>query len=454
MLKGPPVETATAEVCSEAGAETDAAAPAPAPEPGTGSVADIPVADVTVRGRLRGFMPLVQGAALIEWTGTGLFLAVSTVYFVRVVGLGSASVGAGMSIAGVAAILAAPVVARLVNRYGPRRLLVAMNLLRAVATLGYLRVDRWWTFLAVAVVVAVTEQSGPPLIQAFVSARTREDRRTRVMAMQRTIVNLGISLGGLVAGLVLGTGGRSPFSWLLVGGSLGYVVVAAVFAGAKGNQGTGRGPVAFRLVWRDRRLARFALFNAVMALWTPILNLALPIWLATRTHAPIRLVGLLYAVNTVGCIVLQYPMNRFADSVGAAWRSYLAATGLLGLSCAVLAVAPSLHGSAVPAAFVAAVVLLTFAELLQVGASWTLSYEMSPPAQRSAYLVVFSMGRTVGSRVVGPLLLTGAVMALGPPGWIGLAALLALSGLYPLGAILRPRDAAKSAEGDPNPCGR
>lgn len=113
------------------------------------------------RPGLRQFLPLVQGATLIEWTGTGLFLAVSTIYFVKVAHLSTSSVGAGLTIGGAVAVATAVPIARLAARFGPKPVLIGVMLLRALATVGYLGVDGWWSFLLVVAVIAVTEQSSP-----------------------------------------------------------------------------------------------------------------------------------------------------------------------------------------------------------------------------------------------------------------------------------------------------
>jgi predicted MFS family arabinose efflux permease len=256
------------------------------------------------RHGLRAFMPLVQMAALIEWTGTGLFLAVSALYFVKIVGLGTAAVGTGLAIAGAMAMATSPLVARSTGRYGPRRVLAGMNLARALATCAYLWIDSWRSFLCVAVVVAIAEQSTPPLIQAYVGDRAPQDLRVRVMAVQRTIVNVGISLGGLIAGATLGAGSRASFRWLLIGGAAAYITVALMLLVARGGDSSVRPATrGIAPLMKDRRLLGFSLFNGVMSLWTPMLNVAFPLWLVTRTAIPERVVGILYAVNTVACIL-------------------------------------------------------------------------------------------------------------------------------------------------------
>ncbi|MGW1659044.1 MFS transporter [Streptomyces atratus] len=392
----------------------------------------------------RQFLPLVQGATLIEWTGTGLFLAVSTIYFVKVAHLSTSSVGTGLTIGGAVAIAAAVPIARLAGRFGPKPVLIGVMLLRALATVGYLWVDGWWSFLLVVAVIAVTEQSSPPLVQSYVGARAPESLRAKVMAVQRTVVNLGISLGGLIAGVALGSGAPGAFRPLLIGGALAYVVVAVVYATAQGEEAaTAVESARVAELLKDRRLLGFTAYNALVSLWMPVLNVAFPLWLVTGTDVPERYVGILYAVNTVLCIALQYPLNRCYSTTRRAWYSY--ATAALLLSCGTLAFAAAPGFGTREALLVlgAAVVLLTFAELLQVGASWTLSFDLAPERARSAYLVLFNTSRTVANRVVGPVLMTGVVLALGTAGWVALACVLLLGALVPFAMLRGPRGAGE-----------
>ncbi|MFH8514251.1 MFS transporter [Streptomyces gelaticus] len=396
----------------------------------------MPRAATTALGRqrpgYRQFLPVVQGATLIEWTGTGLFLAVSTVYFVKAAHLSTSSVGTGLTIGGAVAIAAAVPVARLAARFGAKPVLIGVMLLRALATVGYLRVDGWWSFLLVVAVIAVTEQSSPPLVQSYVGACTPESLRAKVMAVQRTVVNLGISLGGLIAGVALGSGAPEAFRPLLIGGALAYAVVAVVYAVAPGGEAaTTVGGARITDLLKDRRLLGFTAYNALVSLWMPVLNVAFPLWLVTGTQVPERYVGILYAVNTVLCIALQYPLNRCYRTTRRAWLSYAAAALLLGCGALAFAAAPRFGPREALLVLGAAVVLLTFAELLQVGASWTLSFDLAPEQARSAYLVLFNTSRTVANRVAGPVLMTGVVLALGTAGWIALACALLLGALVP-----------------------
>src|ERR687886_88655 len=59
----------------------------------------------------------LAAASLIDWIGTGIWLTVSTLFFVRVVGLRPAAIGAGFGIAGVVGLLAVMPVASLTRRW-------------------------------------------------------------------------------------------------------------------------------------------------------------------------------------------------------------------------------------------------------------------------------------------------------------------------------------------------
>lgn len=69
-------------------------------------------------------------------------------------------------------------------------------------------------------------------------------------------------------------------------------------------------------------------------------------------------------------------------------------------------------------------VLVTLAELMRSVSSWELAVSLAPQEARASYLGVAGMAQSV-QKSAGPVLLTGAVMAAGPAGWLVLGTAVA-----------------------------
>ena len=391
---------------------------------------------------IRGFLPWLLAAALVDWLGTGLFLAVSTVFFVRFVGLSGAEVGSGLTIAALAAMPTLVPAGRLADRFGPRNMLILVEVVQGAATAGYLAVHGWWGFLAVTFLVAFSQQAAPPLIQALVGELAAGERRTKILAVHRTVINIGLAVGGLVAGVLLGSGLKDAFQVLLIADAAAFLIAAAlVCALANPKRARVRLPSERRKALRDPRLLALSGYDALMSLWQPMLNVAFPLWLITRTHAPVSLVGVLYGVACGFAIAFQYPASVLIATPVKALRGYSCAALCLAAASLAFAAAPAGPAWAAIALFTAAVIVLTFGEICQVGSAWTLSFAIAPPADRNAYLAAFSLGRAF-SRSIGPLLMTGVVLAIGEAGWIALAAVFAGAAFLP---VLAPRLARRES---------
>ncbi|MGW3742086.1 hypothetical protein ACWD62_16030 [Streptomyces sp. NPDC005146] len=79
---------------------------------------------------------------------------------------------------------------------------------------------------------------------------------------------------------------------------------------------------------------------------------------------------------------------------------------------------------AATAVLLAAALVVTLAELMRSVSSWELAVLLAPQDARAAYLGVAGMSQSI-QKSAGPPLLTGAVMAAGPAGWLVLGALVA-----------------------------
>jgi hypothetical protein len=180
----------------------------------------------------------------------------------------------------------------------------------------------------------------------------------------------------------------------------------------------------YRDVLADRAYLGLALLNVIMALHDSILIVAMPLWLATRTRAPLPLTGLLFALNTVLVVLLQVRTTRSVATPGRIGRGYRTAAASFVVACCACALA---GGGPVAIAVVLLIVALTAlisAELVTSAAEWFLSVNLAPARLRERYVGVFKTLMAV-QQAAGPALVTTVLVGWGRLGWLALASLLA-----------------------------
>lgn len=381
---------------------------------------------------------LAAGAA-VDSIGSGMFLAASTLYFVTVVGLPATQVGMVLSVAGVVGLLSPVPLGRLADRTGPTKVYVALLAARGVGYAGFALVDSFWPYAILTCVLTALDRGCSPLQQVVVGLIEGGGNQTRTMASIRSVRNIGLTAGFLLAGAVLAIGYRAAFAALFLGNSLTFFVIAVVVERlrrktaamdrrAESAKASADSAASVRSPFRDLRFMLFTVSNGVLSLHDSVLFVLLPLWLATATTVPASAVSVLLAVNTVLTVLLQVYVAKFAETTARALKLIWAALLPLLLSCGVFAGAE--HVSVWPAVAFAvfAVVLLTVGENLHSVAVWNLSYEMAPTPARARYLAAFSLGVT-GQQILGPVLMTAVMLPLGSIGWALLAVVLVLAAL-------------------------
>ncbi|WP_441245327.1 MFS transporter [Kitasatospora sp. McL0602] len=369
--------------------------------------------------------------SLISAIGTGLFLAGSTIVFVRSVGLSTTEVGLGLAIAGAVGFLVTVPIGAVADRIGPQRTLIVLQLWRAGWFVGLTLVHGVVGFTVVASCLAAAEGATPAMSQAVAAATTEAEDRTRTMAIIRTVRNVGFSLGALLAAPLLTAESPWAYRGIVLGNAAAFVLAAGLLARLRLTTGAAPrkvSPLTAIKGFRDWRYLVLTGFNGVISLHGTILSVAIPLWTLQATKAPAGLVPVLILVNTLLAIALQVPFSKKVDSPAGAARALRLGGVALAASCLALAAAHGRTALWAGAALVIGCALLTFGELWQAVGGWELSFAYAPEESRGIYLSVFSLGDT-GQRIAGPAVLTGLVIAAGPLGWVGLAVVFCAAAL-------------------------
>ncbi|MEV4950346.1 MFS transporter [Streptomyces sp. NPDC053755] len=368
----------------------------------------------------------------IDKTGTGLWATSIALYFTYVSGLGVGRIGLLVGISGGFGIVGAPLAGRLADRFPLTRLLIGGQLLRAAALLALLTTDTYALLVLYSAIGAVPDR-GTNVLTRLYATRVAGSDRVRYQAINRTVGNLGWSVGGLGAAAALSVATSTAFQLLLAGNALTYVVMAAltlrcaepqaparVAAGADSAPGApDRRPAS---PWRDRAFLLFTANESVLSLHDSILQVALPLWIVHATDAPVGLAPALMVVNSVLVVLFQVPLSRFGATTDAARRLLTPLACLFAAGTLAFAASAAAGRAFAIVALIGAIVALTFAEIVQATVSWELSVALAPAEAQGSYLGVHALAPAT-QRFAGPLLLTGVISA-GPLAWPVLGAAL------------------------------
>ena len=164
--------------------------------------------------------------SLLFALGDGTFMTGSAVFFTQIVGLTAAEVGLGLTIAGVAAFLAALPMGKLVDRFGPRRMW-------AVSALGQAAMFAVWPFItdfkgyvAMAAGMAVVGSLGGAAHGAYTIDVLPPHERVNSRAYMYSALNVGFTLGSL------GPVSEGLFIWIF---GIGSLIALTVWITAKSN---------------------------------------------------------------------------------------------------------------------------------------------------------------------------------------------------------------------------
>ncbi|MEU3498911.1 MFS transporter [Kitasatospora cineracea] len=371
----------------------------------------------------------------VDRTGTGVWAAACVLYFTEVGRLTAAQVGLLLGVSSVAGIAGTPLAGRLAASSGVRPVLIGCHLLRVAALTAVLFCSAFTPLLLVVALATLGDRAARAMEMLY-ATEVAGERRSAYRALSRTAMNAGYAAGAGLAALGLAVGTPAAYRALVVADVASFLVAAALVAtlrephraaAAPDGPGSGAaadgsaGPAARPNPWRDAGYLRFVALDAVLTIDDAILNVGLPLWLIHSTRAPHALVPAFLAINTVVVVLAQLRVSALVSTARQAVRVVpLYGFAVLGC-CAAAALAHRTGAVAASVLLLAAAVLVTLAELVRSVVSWELSVALAPERARPEYLGVAGMAHST-EKAAGPLLLTGAVLATGPLGWLTLGA--------------------------------
>jgi MFS family permease len=309
-------------------------------------------------------------------------------------GIPSTLIGLNTAMAGVAAMIAAPITTRLAHRFGVAPTMMWAVLLSAISALGFYYAENFWLWFPLRLVFHGATTTLFILSEFWINAASPPTKRGFVLGLYATVLSLGFAAGPLIFSLV-GSEGVLPFA---IGSCAILVAAIPIFIARNESPVLGEKPELhfMRYVFLvPTATAAVFVFGAVEAG-----GLALfPIY-ATRSGFGESQAALLLTMMGVGNVVFQIPLGLLSDRISDK-RPLLTAMACMGMVGALL-----LPFLATNWLLMAAVLLFwggCVSGLYTVGLSHLGSRLTGPDlaAANAAFVFCYAVGTVAGPQAIG-----------------------------------------------------
>jgi MFS family permease len=342
----------------------------------------------------------------------------------------------------VAGLAAPPVAGHLVDRVGPRWVVIGAEVLQALGAVTYLVAHQTLAVAGAAVLLAAGQQLFYSSLFALISDVAGEGPKDRPFALTAMVRSGSFGLGGLAAGGLLSLAGPGAYRIAVVTDAASFAACALVLAACvriprpHRHDALAAVPGPRRLL-SDRPFLAVIVVTALIALSVDFFHSGTSVYVLMELHAqpwlPGTILALLTGLNTIGATTAVRVTRRIYRTTTMALGAGLY-TVWCAVSLAALAVPPQWR----PADLLAATVVMGAAGLLFQARTNALAEAIAPAAVRGRYLAAFQYAFTVPG-VLAPAIVALYAVAVWLP-WliVGSAAALAVLALRWLTRHLPP----------------
>ncbi len=309
------------------------------------------------------------------------------------------SVGLMLMISGTIGILSGPFGGSLSDRIGRKNLLGTLYIIRAAVFCG-LALLVWYrqpflVFASLWMLAAIMGSASHPIMDAIIADIIPDKFRTEAYSIMKAGVNIGWAIGPSIGGILFVWGYHIPLGITAVTLVVAFGLIVAKLPETGTSHSKSQRRHTAKIIKEDHLLTRFLLFFICMSLLRGQLSVTLSIHMSTNLGITKAYIGLIYMVNAVIVILLQIPalkyLIRFNPLLRMLMASLIYAAGyfLVGQSVGIFMI-------------IAAVVIITFAEIIESPTAAAYVSSMAPLSEAGAYMGAHSMANLTGW-LMGPL---------------------------------------------------
>lgn len=335
----------------------------------------------------------------IDNVGSGLFLPLTVVYATSVVGLPLAVAGVTVTVGTLVGLLVPPLAGRLVDRIGPRPVVIASQALQAAGAFAFFAAGGAGGVAVAVCLLAAGQQLYYSSLFALLSDVIGDRPKDHPFAVITMVRSACFGLGGLLAAWLLSI---DALHTAVLVNAVSFVVcgvLLTVFVRAphKRVEATERGRIS-------RRFLVVVLLTGLVALGGDFFLVGVPVYVL-GLGAPSWLPGVILALHTAVTSTCGTLAVRLTDRLARTTTLALSAV-LIVVWCGLCLVAPGLPPGWRPAWLLGTGLVLAASGVLFGARANALAVALAPAASRGRHLAAFQYAFTV------PGVLAPAVVAL------------------------------------------
>ena len=364
--------------------------------------------------------------------GQGLWMALNAIYAVTVVHLSPAQLGISATVAAGIVLLFSIPLGHLADRLGPRGVQMWSFLLLAPLTAALLFVTGFWSYLVVVSVQGIAYRAGRSARKAMIAGLVPSGERVKVLAYIRSACNVGVSIGAMIAGLVLASQSLLAYHGAVLLTAACFLTTGLLTAKEPKVPPVPPKPGPTFGVLRDLPFLSFTVFDGLLSTHSVLLDVVLPLWVLNHTNAPKWMSAVILLTNTILVVLVQTRAARGTDTPARSARASLQGAGCVAAACVIFAFSSGTDVWLACSLLVIGGVAHALGEVRQAAGSWGIAFELAPDHAMGQYQGTHAMGQDIG-QMIAPAIFTSLTLVLGFPGWFVLAAAFLV-----LGAAMPP----------------
>ena len=347
--------------------------------------------------------------------GGGMTLSLLLVYLHDMRGFTNTFGGLLLAYGSLVSIIASSPMGALVDRIGPKKVIISGLLLNSVAAFSLSQVQTHFQAIIVMTGLNIAGQAIWPSQSVILTRLTPEKDRSKIFGFNFMLLNLGLGVGGLLSSLIIQRGDLLSFQimyWVDAGTFLLYLLIVLTLRGEHVNKYIPKENEPKTGSYRDLFEIKPLMFLGIAGIFLftfgyGTIQAGIPVFATQFLGLSPKWLGIIFGVNTLSIVIFQPLVMRVIDKYSK--YAALIAVGLVwALSWVFVGIAPYLPLFASGIALSLSQFIFAVCEMIQAPTIPTLANELAPEHIRGRANAWMSLQWSV-SGVLGPAI-TGLML--------------------------------------------